>query len=371
MDESELRAKIQRQADLLSKRKERELGLKAEREQLRASVRDLTARAVAAEAEVELLRNGFQPDLFGRQRFALRRWTHRLLHRRVWRYPMRLGVLKHHEPRPLKPDPVPVRELSQWPKISLVTPSYNQASFLLHTLWSVWQQDYPALEYIVQDGGSRDGSVQILEQHAVKLTRWVSEPDAGLGDALQKAFQVCSGEIMGWLNSDDLLMPGTLKRVAIYFAEHPEVDVVYGHRILVDEDGKQVGHWTLPRHDTELNQWVDYIPQETLFWRRSVYEKVGGIDGSFRFAVDWDLILRLQKAGAVFRRMPYFMGCFRVHEQQKSQAEQSSVGSEECGRLRQRELGQRFSESVLQLKVVRFQAKAILYDLLLRLGLRY
>jgi hypothetical protein len=373
---SELVEKVERQDALLKKRKQRESelktrieNLKAERQHLRDQVKSLTARAEAAEAHA--LTSAGSASLWQRLKLAWSTRSHQFLSRWVWRYPMRLGVLHHHAPRPLDLKLAKPPQPKHWPTISLVTPSFNQAHFLLHTLQSVWQQDYPHLEYIVQDGGSTDGTVELLKQHSSQLTRWTSAPDAGLGDALAKAFATTSGEIMGWLNSDDLLLPGTLQRVAAYFAAHPEVDGVYGHRVLIDTAGQKIGHWTLPRNDPDMNRWVDFVPQETLFWRRRIYDQAGGIDGTFRFAVDWDLILRFQNAGAVVHRLPHFMGAFRVHDQQKSQAESHTIGSQECTRLRTRELGESHHPSVLQVKVVRFQAKAILCDLLLRCGIRW
>jgi hypothetical protein len=145
---------------------------------------------------------------------------------------------------------------------------------------------------------------------------------------------------MAWLNSDDVLFPGSLARVADFFAHNPEVDVVYGHRVLIDVDDREVGRWLLPPHDGEVLSWADFVPQETLFWRRRIWEKVGGqIDESFRFAMDWDLLLRFREAGARFARLPVFLGGFRVHPQQKTSAGISDIGFTEMNRLRQRTLG--------------------------------
>jgi hypothetical protein len=114
------------------------------------------------------------------------------------------------------------------------------------------------------------------------------------------------------------------------------VDAVYGHRILIDEYGDEIGRWVLPPHCPETLKWVDFIPQETLFWRRRIWEKVGGIDESFRFAMDWDLLLRFQDAGAKFHRMGRFLGAFRVHESSKTVTGVTTTGLEEMSRLRLR-----------------------------------
>jgi glycosyltransferase involved in cell wall biosynthesis len=226
------------------------------------------------------------------------------------------------------------------PLVSIVTPSFNHAQFLERTMRSVLQQNYPSLEYVVQDGGSTDGTKQILEKYRVKLKSGESRPDSGQANAINLGFQHASGEIMAWLNSDDLLLPGTVAYVARYFLEHPDVDVVYGHRINIDENDQEIGRWIMPSHDDELLRWADYIPQETLFWRRRVWEKVGGsLDESFQFALDWDLLLRFQDAGANFARLPRFLGAFRIHAAQKTQAAMDGTGQEEMNRLRLRNHG--------------------------------
>ena len=102
---------------------------------------------------------------------------------------------------------------------------------------------------------------------------------------------------MAWINSDDFYLPGALAFVADYFAWHPDVDVLYGHRVLVDEQSREIGRWFLPKHDPEVLRLNDFVPQETLFWRRRIWDRVGGIDPSYKFALDWDLLLRFQAAG--------------------------------------------------------------------------
>ena len=115
---------------------------------------------------------------------------------------------------------------------------------------------------------------------------------------------------MAYVNSDDLLEPGALKFVGDFFSRHPNIDAIYGHRLIIDEAGKEIGRWVSPRYNPSLLRIVDYIPQETLFWRRSIYEKVGGLDRKWFFAMDWDLLLRFASAGARITRVPYFSGPF-------------------------------------------------------------
>ncbi len=225
------------------------------------------------------------------------------------------------------------------PRISIVTPSYKQAAFLEPTLKSVLDQGYPNLEYFVQDGDSDDGTREILQRYSDQLSGWESQADGGQSHAINLGFARTSGEIMAWLNSDDILFPGALAYVASYFMDHPEVDVVYGHRLLIDENDQQIGRWIMPAHDDEVLSWADFVPQETLFWRRSIWDKAGAtIDESFRFAMDWDLLLRMRAAGAKFVRLPRMIGGFRIHTRQKTSAAISNVGFQEMARIREREL---------------------------------
>lgn len=285
-------------------------------------------------------------------------------------YP-KLGRLSHHGPLPISLPPQ-----RDWPSgatapsIAIVTPSFRQAHFLEATLNSVLDQHYPALEYFVQDGGSDDGTTDLLRRYEARLNGWVSAPDGGQSQAINLGFAQTSGEIMAWLNSDDLLMPGALALVAEYFASHPEVDVVYGHRILIDEEGHEIGRWVMPPHSDKVLSWADFVPQETLFWRRSLWEKVGGIDESFRFAMDWDLLLRFRDAGARMVRLPYFLGAFRIHEAQKTSAQINEVGMREMTRLRQRALGRVVTGTEIKAALLPYLARHIGHDLAFRIRKR-
>lgn len=234
------------------------------------------------------------------------------------------------------------------PGVSIVTPSYQQGRFLGRTLYSVVNQGYPALEYVVEDGGSTDETLDVLQRFGPLLTRWRSEHDDGQADAINRGFAGSSGEIMAWLNSDDLLLPGSLAYVARFFADNPDVDVVYGNRIMIDENDAQIGTWILPPHDDLALTLADHIPQETIFWRRRIWEAAGGhVDPSFSYALDWDLLLRFRDAGARMVRLPRYLGAFRVHNEQKSMIDWDA-GLVECALLRERVHGRPVStEEVL------------------------
>lgn len=281
----------------------------------------------------------------------------------------RLGVLRQYPPRPLQLEPA-APGVGAATRISIVTPSYNHGRFLERTLRSVLAQDCPGLEYVVQDGGSLDGTVDVLERHADRLAFWESVEDGGQADALNRGFRRTSGDIMAFLNSDDLLLPGALAEVARFFAEHPQVDVIYGHRVIIDEDDREVGRWILPPHDDGILAWADFVPQETLFWRRRAWDAAGGcVDDSFDFAIDWDLLLRFRDAGCRFARIPRFLAAFRLHPQSKTMTVLGETGEREMNRLRQRVLGRVPSSGEIERALRPFLARHLLHHYAWRLGL--
>ncbi len=271
-----------------------------------------------------------------------------LFTRLVEKYWMQIGVLRHYDPRPLKWDRMPTGRAhpAALPQIAVVTPSYGQEKFIERTLRSVLDQQYPKLVYVVQDGASKDRSPEIIARYAPQLRHWESVPDRGQADAIRRGFDhviaaLGPDDLMAWLNSDDLLAPGALRFVAEYFTANPEVDVVYGHRIIIDDDDRDVGRWIMPRHNPATLEWIDYVPQETMFWRKRAWDRAGGIDPSFQFALDWDLLARFQQAGCRMVRVPYFLGAFRVHAEQKTSQAIHTTGADEMRRIRTRFHGER------------------------------
>lgn len=251
--------------------------------------------------------------------------------------------LRHHKPRTLRLPASYYKDanlISGTPlSISIVTPNLN-GPLLEETLRSVVDQGYPQLEYIVQDGGSSDENLAVLRRFDSQLKHWESRPDKGQANAINCGMKRSTGDVLAYLNSDDILLPGALSFVARFFNEHPNVDVVYGNRILIDEEGDEIGRWVLPTYDEQVIQWADYIPQETMFWRRRAWKAVNeSLDESFEFAMDWDLILRFRAAGMRFRHVPRFLGAFRVWDCQKTMRLMETVGQTEMNRLRERELG--------------------------------
>src|SRR5262245_51622960 len=187
---------------------------------------------------------------------SLRR-AHRLWRARQWlkkflRVP--LSIHYQYRPRPLRLLPHYYQTPSSAASLtfSIVTPSYNQGRFLETTIKSVVDQLYPHLQYVVQDGGSSDESTSILAQYQSRLTHWETRADRGQAHAINLGFRHAAGDIMAYLNSDDVLLPGTLHYVADFFAKNPQVDVVYGHRVVIDTNDAEVGRWILPRHDNNF-----------------------------------------------------------------------------------------------------------------------
>src|SRR5262249_20811720 len=190
-----------------------------------------------------------------------------------------------------------------------------------------------------------DETQTILERYRHRLAHCDIRRDRGQAHALNLGFRHATGDILAYLNSDDMILPGTLAYVARFLRSHPGVDVVYGHRVILDEQDREVGRWLLPPHDDAVLPWVDFVPQETLFWRRRIWERVGAcFDESFQFALDWDLLLRFRAAGARIVRLPRFMGAFRLHSRQKTNTLMDDLGMKEIARLRRRSLGRDVTE---------------------------
>ncbi len=283
----------------------------------------------------------------------------------------RLGHLRHYPPRPLDIQG-PYRTqapVAGGPRVSIVTATLNAGPFLERTLRSVLDQQYEPLEHVIQDGGSTDGTADILDLYRDRLAAVHIERDSGQANALNRGFARTTGEIMAYLNGDDMLLPGTLRYVGGYFAAHPDVDIVYGHRVLIDEHDAEVGRWVLPRHCSSVLSWADYVPQETLFWRRRIWERTGGrLDDSLHFAMDWELLLRFRANGARFVRLPRFLGAFRVHDDQKTSARIADLGAREMALLRERQHGRRVAQAEVRRRVRGYLLRHMLYQKLYRLG---
>jgi glycosyltransferase involved in cell wall biosynthesis len=186
--------------------------------------------------------------------------------------------------------------MTRLPRITVVTPSFQQARWLERTIASVLDQDYPDLEYMVLDGGSTDGSVPIIEAAADRLTRWWSRPDGGQAAAIATGWHDATGDVLTWLNSDDRYVAGTLLTIGRWFADHPDGRFVYGRCRLVDADGAGLGVTGSPYGRTRLLLSHQMIPQPAAFLRRDLVDLVGSVDPSLRYSMDYDLFLRAASA---------------------------------------------------------------------------
>ncbi len=204
------------------------------------------------------------------------------------------------------------------PLVTLVTPSYNQGRFIRATIESVLSQDYPNLEYIVMDGGSTDETASIVKDYTSRLT-WLSEKDRGQSHAINKGFRAARGEIVSWLNSDDLILPGAIRHAANALREHPDTGAVYGEGYLIDEAGHMTGRfpWTEPFNLWKLVYLSDYILQQTVYFRRNVIEELGYLREDLHYVMDWDILIRIGKRYPL-HYIPQYMGCLREYPSAKS-----------------------------------------------------
>ncbi len=228
------------------------------------------------------------------------------------------------------------------PLVSIITPSYNQANFLEETIRSVLDQGYPNLEYIIVDGGSTDGSLEIIQKYADRLVWWVSEPDQGQTDAINKGFSQAKGEILAWLNSDDTYLPAAVAEAVGYLQAHPEIGTVYGDANLIDDEGNVIGRFPAKQTDNRrLMRGYVHVPQQATFFRTELWRKVGPLDPTFFFAMDYDLWVRLSQH-APLKYYSRLWANFRLHGGAKS-IEADDRCWPEMVRVHRREGGSRLS----------------------------
>lgn len=203
------------------------------------------------------------------------------------------------------------------PLISIVTPSFNQGRFIEETIRSVIEQDYPNIEHIVIDGGSTDETVDVLRRYDGRI-RWVSEPDEGQADAINKGLRIARGEIFAYLNSDDTYLAGAFKCVAESFAAHPETGLVYGDCYAIDQRGQQYG--LITGHPFDVQRMImrgEFVPQQAAFWSRRAMETVGVFDATLHFCMDHDFFIRIgRQFPAVYVARP--LANFRFHADSKT-----------------------------------------------------
>lgn len=212
-------------------------------------------------------------------------------------------------------------------RVSIITPSYNQSAYLEQTIRSVLGQDYPDLEYLIADGGSTDGSVDILRKYAPRLAWWVSEPDRGQADAINKGFAHATGDIVAWLNSDDVYAPGAVAHAVQVFEQHPRAGIVYGRAVSITPEGRLLndlafGHWTVD----DLAAF-NILTQPAVFIRRAAWEQAGGLEASYHLLLDHHLWLRIA-ARFEMVGVPDVWAFARHHPAAKNVAQAEKFGQE-------------------------------------------
>ena len=208
--------------------------------------------------------------------------------------------------------------MADFPRITVITPSFNQAAYLGRTIRSVLDQGYPNLEYLIVDGGSTDGSVEIIRNYADCLTFWVSEPDRGQADAINKGLRRATGEWVAWQNSDDIYYPGAFHGLAAAAAKHPQAGLIIGDMMLIDEHDRPLRdiRYVKPSYKALLAEGMLLANQAT-FWRRSLQEKVGLLDEGYHCSFDYEWFLRLT-AHAEGIHVDRIWGALRLHGETKT-----------------------------------------------------
>jgi glycosyltransferase involved in cell wall biosynthesis len=277
---------------------------------------------------------------------------------------MRSPTLKDLPPPPSKggwpwteesaqlPDKMP--DGRPWPRMSIVTPSLNQGQYIEETIRSVLLQGYPNLEYVIIDGGSTDDTIEIIKKYEKWLTHWVSEPDEGQSAAINKGFERSTGVIGAWINSDDLYETQALENVAGAFLGHENLAILYGDCTNIDATGNtfSISRSRSYERDRLIRYWPNYIAQPTAFFRLTAFKSLGGLDSSLRFAMDYDLWIRLGTKGSGLY-LPLPIARFRVHHDSKTNRGPSAYWAE-MRRVSRRHGGNFFSPMFLKYMRDRF-----------------
>jgi glycosyltransferase involved in cell wall biosynthesis len=226
--------------------------------------------------------------------------------------------------------------MTSWPKLSIITPSFNQGSFLEHTINSVLSQGYPNLEYIIIDGGSTDHSLEIIERYETSLAYWVSEPDRGQGDAINKGFERATGDVIAWINSDDCYTPNAFQRAVSFLMQHPHVGCVMGDLTFMDDQGHTL--YTRKSIPFDFNTALfggAMVPQPTTFFTREALARTGLIDVDLNYLLDYEFFLRMSRAGIAFGLIREPLAAFRLHTESKTVGSyQDSFWTQKAGILR-------------------------------------
>jgi glycosyltransferase involved in cell wall biosynthesis len=205
------------------------------------------------------------------------------------------------------------------PKISIVTPSFNQVEYLSETIESILNQGYPELEYSIIDGGSTDGSVEIIKKYESRLSYWVSEKDDGQSDAIMKGFARSTGELFAWVNSDDVLFPGCLKKIAAAYVKCGKPDIIHSNIAYINSKSRIIRFVRIPAQTRFFScRGVWYAQAPTVFFKSQLFRNIGGLNAKYYLSMDFDIWVRMMKVGAKVVHVPHYLGGFRWHEASKT-----------------------------------------------------
>ncbi len=253
--------------------------------------------------------------------------------------------------------------MRECPKISIITPSYNQGQFLEETILSVLNQEYPNLEYLIIDGGSTDNSLEIIKKYEDQLAYWVSEKDRGQTDAINKGFHKCTGDILHWLNSDDVLLSGSLNLVAEFLEQHHDIDCVIGDLEVIDPNGQFLILKKAIPFDFKTALYTScLVPQPSTLFTRRAWGKTGDLDISLYYQMDFEYFLRMAKVGVKFGLLKKPLAKFRLHADSKTVSEYNELFFQAYRRIQDQYLpatikNMQFKEEFLKLMKIFYKAR--------------
>ncbi len=219
--------------------------------------------------------------------------------------------------------------MSNLPRITIVMPSYNQSQYIEESIQSILDQDYPSLEFMILDGGSSDGSQEIIQRYARDLAFWQSQPDKGQTDALIQGFERATGDLLGWVNSDDVLLPGALQSIAQAYGSNPECGLFGGNFVIIDKVGRIIRCIRLPAQAALFaRHGLFAFCQPGSFFKRQDYQAVGGLNADFYSVMDADLYFRMILNGTRYAHINKYIAGFRIHEMSKTMAESDKYDQE-------------------------------------------